>query len=111
MRYGLASALLENGYFAFTVNNVIAPPWFDEYDAPLGSAVDAPPTAPTASGIWMRRYSNGVVLVNPTNVTASIDLGNGYKHLKGTQDPVINNGLAERVVSLPPRSGLLMVKQ
>jgi len=111
-RYGLASALMDNGYFAFTVNGVTAPPWFDEYSAPLGTAVDAPPTAPTASGIWMRRYSNGVVLVNPSKTTAaSIDIGPGYKHLKGTQDPVVNNGLAERVITLQPRSGMIMIKQ
>jgi hypothetical protein len=109
-RYGFASALLENGYFAYTVTGLAVPYWADEFSAPLGTAVDAPPKAPTSSGIWMRRYSNGVVLVNPGNSTLSIDLGDGYKHIKGTKDPVINNGLAERVVSLPPRSGLIMVK-
>jgi hypothetical protein len=112
MRYGLASTMLHDGYFAFTVNNVIAPPWFDEYDAHIGTPSEAAPTAPTASGIWMRHYTNGIVLVNPSKTTAlSINIGAGYKHLSGTQDPTVNNGLAEQVVTLQPRSGMLMVKQ
>jgi hypothetical protein len=111
-RYGLASTMLHDGYFAYTVTGQAAPPWFDEYNAQMGTPVDAPPTAATASGIWMRRYTNGVVLVNPSKTTAlSIDIGDGYKHLSGTQDPTINNGLAERVVTLQPRTGLLMLKR
>jgi len=110
-RYGLASALLEDGYFAFGVNGYQTFPWYDESDAPLGTAAEPPPTVATSSGIWMRRYTNGVALVNPsTSTTLSIDLGTDYKHLNGTIDPVVNNGLAERVVTLPPRSGLIMIK-
>jgi hypothetical protein len=112
MRYGLASTMLHDGYFAFTVNNVVTPPWFDEYAAHIGTPSEAAPTAPTASGIWVRHYTNGIVLVNPSKTTAlSIDIGPGYKHLSGTQDPATNNGLAERTITLQPRSGMLMVKQ
>lgn len=111
-RYGIASALMEDGYFLFSINGYQNLPWFDESDAPLGTAAEAPPKAATSSGIWMRRYTNGVALVNPSKTTAlSIDLGSGYMHLKGTIDPVVNNGLAERVVTLPPRSGLIMIKK
>jgi hypothetical protein len=113
MRYGLASTMLEDGYFAYQVggNNTVAPVWFDEYSAPIGSPSEAPPKAPTSSGIWVRHYSNGIVLVNPsTTTTLTIDIGTGYKHIKGTQDPNVNNGLSERSISMPPRSGLLMLK-
>jgi hypothetical protein len=58
----------------------------------------------------MRHYSNGVVLVNPTTTTLSINIGSGYKHITGTNDPVVNNGMAESTVTLPPKSGLIMVK-
>jgi hypothetical protein len=111
MRYGMASALLEDGYSAYTLNNDPTPPVFDEYSAPLGTPTEAPPKAATASGVWVRHYSNGIVLVNPTKATASIDIGAGYKHLIGTQDPAVNNGMAERVVTLPARSGMIMIKQ
>jgi hypothetical protein len=110
-RYGLASAMLDDGYFAYTLNADPAPPWFDEYGAQLGTPAEAPPTAATASGIWVRRYTNGIVLVNPSKTTAlTIDIGDGYKHLSGAQDPTVNTGLPERVITLQPRSGMLMVK-
>jgi hypothetical protein len=110
-RYGLASAMMEDGYFAYTVNSTPTPPWFDEYDAKIGTPSEAPPTAATASGIWVRRYTNGIVLVNPSKTTAlTIDIGDGYKHLSGAQDPTVNTGLPERVITLQPRSGMLMVK-
>jgi hypothetical protein len=110
-RYGLASAMLHDGYSAFTVANVAEPPWFDEYDAKIGTPSEAPPTAATTSGIWMRRYTNGLVLVNPSaTTTLSINVGAGYKRMLGTQDPTVNNGAVESVVTLPPRSGLLMLK-
>jgi hypothetical protein len=110
-RYGFASVLLQdNGYFAYTIDGQSVPYWADEYSAPLGTATDAPPTAATSNGIWMRHYSNGVVLVNPTTTTLSINIGSGYKHITGTNDPVVNNGMAESTVTLPPKSGLIMVK-
>ena len=111
-RYGLASALLEDGYYSFSVNGYSQLPWFDEGDAPLGTAAEAPPTAPTASGLWMRRYTNGLVLVNPSKTTAaSINVGAGYKYIKGTIDPGFNTGLPVSTVTLQPRSGALLVKQ
>jgi hypothetical protein len=48
MRYGFASAMLENGYYAYTVDGTTASFWFDEFSAPLGSASEAPPTAASA---------------------------------------------------------------
>ena len=113
-RYGLASALMEDGYHGYSENTYTQLPWYDESDAPLGTAAEAPPTAPTASGIWMRRYTNGLVLVNPSKTTAaSINVGAGYKFLNGTIDPVVNNGLSvpNNTVTLQPRSGLVLVRQ
>ena len=111
LRFGLASALLENGWFAYTVTGEAVPYWADEYDANLGTPSEAPPTAPTASGIWMRKYSNGIVLVNPGTTTASVNIGSGYKRLTGTKDPVTNNGLPISTVTLEPNRGLIVVKQ
>jgi hypothetical protein len=113
IRYGLASALLDNGYFLhIPLSGMMQPNWVDDYGAPIGDAAEAPPTGPAQNGIWMRRYSNGLVLVNPSKtVTASISIGPGYKRLTGTQDPAVNNGRAESTVTLGPRQGLLMVKQ
>ncbi len=60
----------------------------------------------------MRRYTNGLVLVNPSKTTAaSINVGAGYQYIKGTIDPGFNTGLPVSTVTLQPRSGLLLVKQ
>jgi hypothetical protein len=113
IRYGLASALMDNGYFVHIPSSgTMKPNWVEDYGAPLGDAAEAPPTAAAQNGIWMRRYTNGIVLVNPSKtVTASIDVGPGYKRLAGTQDPTVNNGRAESSVTLGPRQGLLMIRQ
>ena len=88
------------------------PNWIDDYGAPIGDAAEAPPKAPAQNGIWMRRYTNGVVLVNPSKTaTASINVGPGYKRLAGKQDPSVNHGNAESTVTLGPRQGLLMIRQ
>jgi hypothetical protein len=113
VRYGLASAMLEDGRFVHIPSTgTFEPTWFDEFGAPIGTAVEAPPVAAARNGIWLRRYANGLVLVNPSKtVTASIDIGPGYKRLSGAQDPAVNNGQAQQVVTLGPRQGLLMLKQ
>jgi hypothetical protein len=113
IRYGLASALLEDGYHLhLPASGAFKPNWIDDYDAPLGDAAEAPPTAAAANGVWMRRYANGLVLVNPSKTaSATIDVGAGYKRLAGTQDPAVNNGQAESVVTLGPREGLLMIRE
>jgi hypothetical protein len=110
-RYGFASALLENGYFAYTVTGFSSPYWADEFSAALGTAAEVPPTAPAnAAGVWMRHYANGLVLVNPTAAPQTIDVGPGYVRLKGTMDPAVNNGAAEQLVTLPAKGGLVMLK-
>jgi len=113
MRYGLASSMMEDGYFVqLPLSGGMQPSWFDEFGAPVGSAAEAPPTAPAQNGIWLRRYANGLVLVNPSKTaSATIDVGAGYKRLTGTQDPAVNTGKAERYVTLGPRQGLLMIRQ
>ena len=108
-RYGFASVLLEDGYFAYSVNGLDSY-WADEFSAPLGTPNEAPPTAATPSGIWKRGYTNGLTLVNPTASNLTIDVGAGYKYLTGTKDPLVNNGQPARVVTMPPKSGLILVK-
>jgi hypothetical protein len=113
IRYGLASALLEDGWFMHLPSSgTFKPTWMDDYEAPLGKPVQSPPTVPKSNGIWMRKYENGLVLVNPSKTTTkSIYVGSGYKRLKGTQDPTVNNGAVQSTVTLGPRQGLIMIRQ
>jgi hypothetical protein len=113
MRYGLASALMENGYYVYLPSSgTLKSAWYDEYDAPLGTPTESPPTAPKQNGIWLRHYQNGIVLVNPSKTsTRSIYVGTGYRRLKGTQNPSVNSGVAQSTVTLAPRSGLIMIRR
>ena len=113
MRYGLASALLENGYYVYLPSSgTLKSAWYDEYDAPLGTPTESPPTAPKQNGIWLRHYQNGIVLVNPSKTSSrSIYVGTSYRRLKGTQNPSVNSGVAQSTVTLAPRSGLIMIRR
>jgi hypothetical protein len=113
VRYGLASALLENGWFAYLQpTGSYKATWYDEFDAPLGRPIEGPPTAPKSNGIWMRRYENGVVLVNPSTSSRSISLaGLNLKRLKGTQSPSVNNGAAVSSATVAGKDGLILIKR
>lgn len=128
-RYAFASALLDDGYFAYNELNSSGRvtysdvDWFDEYDLAgtsttswLGAAIDPPPTSAIADGVYVRRFEHGMAIVNPKgNGTGSINLstlfpGETYKRISGTQDSTTNNGTTVTSLSLPDRSGLILVK-
>lgn len=113
MRYGLASCLMDNGYYFYSLNNsrYDTVSWFDEYDVDLGRAIDPPQFNQWQSGIYMRRFENGIALVNPKgNGTRTVQIGPGYKRIKGNQDPVTNNGQIAESVTLRERDGLILVR-
>lgn len=112
MRYGLASAMLENGWFVHLPSSgTLKSAWFDEYEAPIGKPIESPPTSAKSNGIWARKYENGMVLVNPTSSSRSINVGTSYRRMKGSQDPYVNNGNYVSTVTLPARSGLLLLRR
>ena len=59
------------------------PEWFPEYDIPIGSPTDSLSVnvdgwRDAATGLYRRSYSNGMVVVNPTNATLTMNLGKTY---------------------------------
>jgi hypothetical protein len=77
-RYGYATMLLAgagNASFAmhgdYTNEN-----WFPVYDYAIGTPAAAETRDP--SGVHRRKFSNGLVLVNPTNASVSVQLGGAY---------------------------------
>lgn len=77
-RYGYGTALLAaNGRTGFYMGaDYTSETWFPEYDLPIGT-----PTGPEtrdANGVHRRLFSNGLVLVNPTASTRSVDFGGTY---------------------------------
>ena len=111
MRYALTSALMDDGYFDYSVEgdwkNVY---WFDEFDANLGRATDTPPTSPWKHGVYMRRFEGGMALVNPKgNGTQTLTIPDGYRRILGTQDPNVNNGEVATIINLNPRDGIILL--
>jgi hypothetical protein len=133
MRYGLAAALMNNGYYfadnggydeETTTNRL----WFDEFDNagrglgylgnPVANSAGNPQTYAWSNGVWMREFQGGVVLWNPKgNGARTVSVSGlvspsghtGLKHILGTQDTAINNGRAVTAVTLQNRDGLILL--
>lgn len=109
-RYAFASSLMDDGYFSFTDLNerYSSVPWFDEYDFELGLAIDPPQLAPWFEGVYRRRFENGVVFVNPSELDVYVPLSDKYYRLIGSQEPLVNNGeLIENMV-LKSKDGIVL---
>jgi hypothetical protein len=115
-RYGLASTLMDNGYFAYnstttTSGKYYGVPQFDEYNVDLGAATSSPSTSAWKSGVYRRDFEKGIVLVNPKgNGAKDIALDGSFKKISGTQVPAINNGATVSSVHLNDRDGIILLR-
>lgn len=112
MRYGLASCLMDDGYFAY--HQGFGPPyaWFDEFDVELGRALAGPSTSPWSQGVYRRDFENGIVLVNPKgNGRVTVNLERSYRKINGTQDRTVNDGGVVSTVTLDDRAGLILLRE
>lgn len=127
MRYGLCTALLDDGYFAPGVNGYdwSLAPWCDEYGDDslgqvnvkrgyLGMGLTVRPTTPTWAqgtlGVWSRSFTNGIAIVNPRgNGAQTVALGATYKRLLGTQQPSINSGATVTSITLADGDGIILL--
>ncbi len=116
MRFGLASALLGNGYYGFDYGDKDHGQlwWYDEYNAKLGDPIGAPVSLngnrPFTEGVWRREFKNGVAIVNAAKDAQDVDLGGEYEKLIGQQDPTTNDGSITDKVHLSGYDGLIMYK-
>ena len=62
------------------------------------------------ANVWRRDFTGGVALLNATNTAQTVELGPGYRHILGTQDPTVNNGAPATSVTLGPRDAVLLIK-
>ncbi len=111
-RYSLASALMGDGYFAYSNNgNYRSASWYDEYNVNLGAALQPAVTAAWQNGVYRRDFQNGIVLVNPRgNSRQTVRLGGTFHKILGTQDPRTNNGQAVTSVTLNAADGLVLTR-
>lgn len=116
MRFTLASALLEGGYYSFDNGGRHGELWrYDEYGINLGKALGAAaavsgakPFADTA--VWKREFTNGIVLVNPLPKPQTVVLPTDFEKIYGHDDRITNNGQVTDRVVLAPEDGLIMLK-
>jgi hypothetical protein len=114
MRYGLASASMDDAYFAFqdvAKTSYSSAVHFDEYNAKLGSATSSPPKTAWQSGVYRRNFQNGIILVNPKgNGVRTVTLEANFRKLTGSQAPSVNNGQVVRSVKLNDRDGIVLLR-
>jgi hypothetical protein len=87
LKYGVASYLLgKNGthtYFQFDVQGSMSAATDPFLSAPVGSPQEA--YTKLSSGIYRRQFSNGIVLVNPTDEEKETELEGQYHLLNGSE--------------------------
>jgi hypothetical protein len=112
LRYGLASCLMDNGYFTFDSSSAYQDlPWFDEYNANLGVATSSPSVTAWQKGVYRRDFQNGIALVNPKgNGAQTVTLETNYTRINGSQAPGTNNGQTMNTVTLQDRDGIILLR-
>lgn len=75
--------LIKGRYTYLNFELDLDPEWFPEYDIPIGSPIGGIPANIDALwnegwGVYTRTYTSGLVLVNPTTLTQTVNLGGNY---------------------------------
>jgi hypothetical protein len=100
-RYGYATALLGGGgntHFALH-GDYTNETWFPEYEYAIGSPAGA--ETRDASGVHRRKFTNGLVLVNPTASSVRVQFGGAYT----------GSGLSgARAATMRPHTALILAK-
>ena len=126
-RYALASILMDNGYAEFHPPHTYTETtdiWFDEFDLAgtsttswLGAPIDPPQTVAYQNGVFVRRFQNGMAIVNPrTNPDLSLRSAQtitppaGYRRFVGNQDRTTNNGAAVTTITIAAGDGIILTK-
>jgi hypothetical protein len=98
MRFGLAMAAMGDGYYTFDNGPFghTSAWWYDEYDgAGLGMGWLGHPQGPATrigGGAYVRTFTKGLVIVNPTSTPTTFSVPAGHRKLDGEQDPTHNDG-------------------
>jgi len=116
MRYGLTSALLENGYYSYDFGDQNhAQVWmYDEYALDLGKPINNALSASGATSytpdVWRRDFENGLSVVNSTGRAETVSLGGEFEKIHGTQDTSINDGSIVSHVRVDAHDGVVLLK-
>lgn len=64
-----------------------------------------------SAAVLKREFENGMVLANASSSSKTVQIGAGFRRIKGNQDPAVNDGKSVSSVTLPPYDGLLLVRE
>jgi Hypothetical glycosyl hydrolase family 15 len=117
MRWGLTLSLVAGAYYEIIADGHHETRWwYDEYDGGKGvrrrGYLGQPVSRPVRlqrGGVWRRDFTNGIALNNSTSHTVTINLKRVYRHLRGAQDPRVNNGQLVTKVTLAGHDGVILL--
>jgi hypothetical protein len=116
MRFGLTSALLEDGYYSYDYGDKDHGQlwWYDEYDVNLGNPISVASSKKQLdeyqADVWRRDFANGLAVVNSTAGKEVVDLGGEYEKIHGTQDTATNDGSIVTEVTVDGYDGRVLLK-
>ena len=116
MRFGLTSALLEDGYYSFDYGDQNhGQLWqYDEYNIDLG--IGNGDSEPLNGGsdysldVWQRDFEKGISLVNSSDERQLVELSGEFEKIHGVQDSAINDGSIVSETYLDAADGLILLK-
>lgn len=127
-RFFLTASLMQDAWWAPMGADYAEPTYYDEMDGGglgrgyLGHPLVADPdlkrmgepstegTGSPAPGAYRRDFENGIALVNTGDQPRTISLERSYRHLSGTQDPDVNNGVVVKSVTIPSKDGVILLR-
>jgi len=88
-----------NSMFQFAIGEQTGSVWLDNVQLQEGN-----------QNVWRRDYEDGIVLVNATNTSRTIDLKGEFQKILGTQVPEINDGSIVTKIELQPYDGIILLR-
>ena len=62
-----------------------------------------------ATSIYRRDFQNGAVLVNPSTNSLTLPLERAFRRIRGTVDPMVNDGAVVTQVTVPPADARFLI--
>jgi hypothetical protein len=84
---------------AFFLGTQAGDVWFDDVHFQAG-----------ATSVWRRDFQNGIVLVNPTELSLTVPLEVPFRRILGTHAPAVNDGVLSATNVIPPHDALFLLR-
>ena len=119
MRFGLASALLGDGFYSFDFGDKSHAQiwWYDEYETTLGKVQSQAynlldkDNFKIKPGLWRRNFENGVAIVNSTDKEQTYVFSKeNLEKIDGQQDRRVNNGAKINWIRIASEDGVVLLK-